>query len=309
MNFVNKIINISLFNNIFSNIDLFLWKIIDTKQIKGYTFGMKDSNAQLKIALQNFGFGEKESLVYLALLELGHGTVTEISRKAGINRTTGYDILSSLANKGLASISGKEPKSEFAAEPPQAITNYLKKVAERTVEQIKKSEELIPELNLLHAKQNRPRIKFYEGVEGLKQVYEDTLNSTETIRAYANAGEVHKGIPNYFPEYFKRRARKNISIRAIFPQTEAGIERASFDTEEKREVAFVPADRYNFSPEINIYDNKVMIASWQEKLGVIIESAEIADAMKKIYELAWAEAKRLDASMKLAKAKPEESVI
>jgi hypothetical protein len=38
-----------------------------------------------------------------------------------------------------------------------------------------------------------------------------------------------------------------------------------------------------------------MIASWREKLGIIIQSAEIADAMKKTYELAWAEAKRLDA--------------
>jgi len=41
-----------------------------------------------------------------------------------------------------------------------------------------------------------------------------------------------------------------------------------------------------------------MIASWREKLGVIIESAEIADAMKKIFELAWAEAKRLDKEVK-----------
>jgi hypothetical protein len=57
-----------------------------------------------------------------------------------------------------------------------------------------------------------------------------------------------------------------------------------------RESALVPADTYYFSPEINIYDNKVMIASWREKLGIIIESTEIADAMKKIYELAWAEA-------------------
>ena len=43
----------------------------------------------------------------------------------------------------------------------------------------------------------------------------------------------------------------------------------------------MPPDRFYFSPEINIYDNKVMIAPWREKLGVIIESAEIADAMKK----------------------------
>ena len=50
--------------------------------------------------------------------------------------------------------------------------------------------------------------------------------------------------------------------------------------------------------EINIYDNKVMIASWREQLGIIIESAEIADVMKKTFELAWAEAKRLSAEMK-----------
>ena len=52
----------------------------------------------------------------------------------------------------------------------------------------------------------------------------------------------------------------------------------------------MPAKDFAFSPEINIYDNKVMIASWKDKLGVTIESKEIADAMKKIFELAWAEA-------------------
>ncbi|KKW10725.1 MAG: Transcriptional regulator, TrmB [Parcubacteria group bacterium GW2011_GWA2_49_9] len=78
----------------------------------------------------------------------------------------------------------------------------------------------------------------------------------------------------------------------------AGMARAAFDEEERREVAFVPSDKYYFSPEINIYDNKVMIASWKEKLGVSIESAEIADAMKKIFELAWAEAKRLDKTLR-----------
>lgn len=255
---------------------------------------MKDTNEQLKLNLQSFGFSEKETIVYIALLELGKGTVRQISSKAGINRTTSYDILGSLANKELVTVSGKEPKSEYAVEPPEAITAYLKKVAEETAEHIKKSEAIIPELELLHAKQNRPRIRFYEGKEGLKHVYEDTLTSSEPIRAYATVDDIHKALPNYFPEYYKRRAGKNISIRAIAPKTEMGLERKTLDAEEKREIAFVPADKYYFSPEINIYDDKVMIASWREKLGVIIESHEIADAMKKIYELAWSEAKRLD---------------
>ena len=91
---------------------------------------MRDANEQLKLNLQSFGFSEKETIVYVALLELGKGTVRQISSKAGINRTTSYDILGSLSNKGLVSVSGKEPKSEYAVEPPEAITTYLKKVAE-----------------------------------------------------------------------------------------------------------------------------------------------------------------------------------
>ena len=65
-----------------------------------------------------------------------------------------------------------------------------------------------------------------------------------------------------------------------------------------RTSVLVPLKKYGFHPEINIYDNKVMIASWREKLGITIESSEIADVMKKVFELAWAEAKRLDEQTK-----------
>lgn len=255
---------------------------------------MKNTHAPLKLNLQSFGFSEKEADVYIALLELGKGTVTKISQKAGINRTTGYDILGSLVSKKLASVSGKEPKQEYAAEPPTAITRYLKRQQAQTAEDIKKSETLVPELTLLHTVKNRPKIRFYEGTDGLEHVYEDTLTSSEPIRAYATIDDMHKALPTYFPEYYKRRAQKNIAIRAIVPETPMARERQAHDPEEKREIAFVPADKYYFSPEINIYDNKVMIASWREKLGIIIESDEIADAMKKIYELAWSRAKALD---------------
>jgi sugar-specific transcriptional regulator TrmB len=255
---------------------------------------MENKYTQLKLDLQSFGFSEKESNVYVALLELGKGTVTKISQKAGINRTTGYDILGSLVNKKLANVSGKEPKQEYIAEPPTAIAEYLKRQISQTEECIKKAKEIEPELTSLYAIKNRPRIRFYEGTDGLEHVYEDTLTSSEPIRAYATVDDMHNALPKYFPDYYKRRAEKNISIRAIVPETPVGRERTTHDIEEKREIAFVPADKYYFSPEINIYDNKVMIASWREKLGIIIESEEIADAMKKIYELAWSEAKRLD---------------
>ncbi len=244
----------------------------------------------------NMGFSDREASVYLALLGLGKGTVSEIARRAAINRTTGYDILDSLVGKGLATISGKEPKQEYAAESPEKIRRFLESQRDKAQEALAGAEEIIPELRSLYSVRSRPQIRFYEGKEGMKDVYEDTLSAGEAIRAYANVDDMHKALPDYFPRYYKRRSEKGIKVRAIVPANAAGIERAGHDTEESRETALVPADQYYFSPEINIYDNKVVIASWREKLGIIIESAEIADAMKKIYELAWTGAKNLDGS-------------
>ncbi|OGI67587.1 hypothetical protein A2732_00015 [Candidatus Nomurabacteria bacterium RIFCSPHIGHO2_01_FULL_40_10] len=255
---------------------------------------MQNENLSFKKSLEYIGFSEKEVLVYLALLELGRGTVTQISRKAGINRPTGYHILASLEAKELVKVSGKEPKQEYIAESPDQIEKMLLKKIEQDQAYIKEARKIIPELKSMHNVADRPKVSFYEGTDGLKKVYEDTLTSREPIRAYASVENMHIGLPGYFPEYYKKRAGKGIAIRAIIPNTETGRERKSFDNKEMRETALVPKEAFDFSPEINIYDNKVMIASWKEKLGIIIESREIADAMKKAFELAWLEAKRLD---------------
>lgn len=271
---------------------MFTW--IDKFLCFVYTIKMQNENLKLVKTLEFIGFSEKEVLVYLALLQLGKGTVTEISRKAGINRPTGYHVLASLAVKELVRVSGKEPKQEYVAESPDQIEKLLARKIKSDEEYIREARKIIPELKSMHNVTDRPKVLFYEGREGLEKVYEDTLTSHEEIRAYATYDDMQNTLPGYFPEYFYRRAKKGIPIRAIFPYTQAGIDLSGYNEVQKRETAMVPADKYYFSPEINIYDNKVMIASWKERLGIIIESHEIADAMKKVFELAWAEAKRLD---------------
>lgn len=271
--------------------------------IRWFVTNMENNILLLKNSLLSLDFAEKETNVYLMLLELGKGTVSEIASRAEINRTTGYDILSRLVNYGLVSVSGKEPKQEYVAESPDKVVDFLENKKKATEKQIVEAKKFLPQLKSIHNVSGRPKIRFYEGKEGLKQVYEDTLTSHEAIRAYATVDDMHAGLPDYFPKYYKRRAQKGIHIRAIIPKTSVGLERAKQDRAEARETALIPPDKYYFTPEINIYDNKVMIASWREKLGIIIESAEIADAMKKIYELSWVEAKRLDQEGKKKKTR------
>ena len=129
----------------------------------------------------------------------------------------------------------------------------------------------------------------------MRQAYEDTLTSSEPILAYANVEDMHNGLPDFFPEYYQRRGvEKKILIKAIMPNNPTSIDRAKKDKQENRESVLISQDKYDFSPEINVYDDKVLIASWREKMAIIIKSKEIADLHKKMYQLCWDRAKQIE---------------
>ena len=158
--------------------------------------------------------------------------------------------------------------------------------------QMRLLEEYGEELSARHWAVSRPRITFYEGLAGLEKVYEDTLTSKEGLRSWASYDPLMEFKPDYFNTYFKRRAKKHIAMKSIHPDTPDAREGQARDAQELRQSALVPADRFNWAPEIQVYENKINITSWKEKLGIIIESQEIADAMKVIFDLSYEAAEK-----------------
>ncbi len=248
--------------------------------------------------LKKIGFSEKEAMVYTHLIRLGSQPVSLISDRAQINRTTTYDIIESLTKKGLVSSVKKDGITHYKALDPKELLNYLEREKVEHVKKLEKQqkeiEELMPALvSLENPESTKPKVYFFEGEKGMRQAYEDTLSSSETILAYANIEEMHSGLPNFFPEYYKRRAiEKNIHIKCIAPDNKPAVERHKYDKKEKREMVLIPKNKYEFSPEINIYDDKVLIASWREKMAIIIQSKEIAEFHKMMYDLCWKQGKK-----------------
>lgn len=252
--------------------------------------------------LQKIGFSDKEAKVYIALIRLGAQPVSIISERTEINRTTTYDIIESLTKKGLVSSIKKGSITYFKALDPKELLNYLEREKAENIKKIEKQQReiklLLPALiSLENPESTKPKVTFYEGEKGLRQAYEDTLTSKETILAYANVEDMHKGLPNFFPDYYQRRGVENkIHIKCIAPDNKISKERHRHDKKENREMILIPASKYEFSPEINIYEDKVLYASWREKMAIIIKSEEIADFHKKMYQLCWQAAKRLKSS-------------
>ena len=243
--------------------------------------------------LQKLGLSHKESQIYLACLELGvDSAVSTIASKANINRTTAYDVLDQLVQKGIVISHAKRGSRYYEALPPVKLTAYLKEQSEKFARLAHEADALLPELETHHRISNRPHVYFYEGEEGLIRVYEETLTSSEEILAYASDQANQHAIPWYFPKYYKRRTEKKIPIRALFPDTPQDRERHLLDSEELRTSRILPKNKLDFTPEINFFDNKIMIADWKEKIGIIIESKEIANVFKQTFELAWEAAEK-----------------
>ena len=75
--------------------------------------------------LQKFGLSEKEAKIYLALLELGTATVSDIAEKAEINRSNTYVLLNSIAERDLVSISERNGYYTLKQLSPSACSRLL----------------------------------------------------------------------------------------------------------------------------------------------------------------------------------------
>lgn len=122
---------------------------------------------------------------------------------------------------------------------------------------------------------------------------EDTLTARSTILGYASVEHQHSFMPGYFPEYYERRMRRGIPVKAILAYTKESFRIKDLDRSHIRVSKIIPL-KFQISPEINIYDDKVAIMSLKEKFGAIIESKDVADAFRKLFELAYERAAEYD---------------
>lgn len=247
---------------------------------------------QYKQALEQLGLSKKEIAVYTVLLELDSALVTDIAEKAGINRTSCYDVLTSLLKRGLISKIVKKKKIYFNADDPRKLVNYLDREKEQEYNKIEKQKNLIkevlPELSsLFKPRSSKPKVEYYEGEKGMREAYEDTLTADGVYYAYANFETMHEGLPNFFPEYYQRRVDAKILGKGIFPNNKSTLEQLKHNKEELRQSIVLGDKNLSYSPEVIIYNNKILVASWKEKIAIIITSKELAELMKITFKLLW----------------------
>ncbi|MDD4319256.1 MAG: helix-turn-helix domain-containing protein [Candidatus Peribacteraceae bacterium] len=238
----------------------------------------------LLLILRSVGFDEKESALYLAGLQMQSAPASEYARVTGLNRVTAYNTLEGLVRRGMFTMVKKARAKWYAPVSPESVALEARKSADAL-------HRALPELKSLRGAQERkPNVRFFEGWEGVRRVYDDTLTAKGELLNFANSAAVRRFWPAYDVEYVAERVRRGIRLRGIAPDDEAGRRVHGEDRDKLREIRLVSAKDFDFGNEINIYGHKVAICSFgseQDVFGVIIESREVAETQRQIFEMAW----------------------
>lgn len=237
----------------------------------------------IKSKLSDIGLSENEIDVYLASLELGESKVSEIAKKAGVKRPTTYLVIETLKEKGLISALKKKKKTFFYAEDPR-------KLKERADEKKRLIDDAIPELlAIANFIDKKPKIAFYEGVEGIKDVYRDTLNyPSQPMLAWVSEEAFNVLDEDFIKYYIPERAGKKIWVKVLAPDTPETRKYKEDDIKHFKETRLINNDNFLIKVEINLYGkNKIGIMSFKEKIGLIIESEKIFITLKSIFETIW----------------------
>ncbi len=235
--------------------------------------------------LTELGLHETEAKFYLAALELGQASVSDVAKKAGISRTNAYDVFSRLLDHGLVLQIGSSNRMQIAAESPEQLVELFE-------QRRRKLDSVLPQLKSLHNRfLGKPRVCFYQGIEGIRHVMNDTLTVPDkTLLGILSMRDLYE-VPGrqWMDDLINRRIEAGIFLRVIrSPSKDIPNHHWPDSEEDLRDVRFAPQNLV-FAMTSYIYGNKVaMISSRRENFAMTIESEEFALTQKHLFEAFWA---------------------
>lgn len=249
--------------------------------------------------LQNLGLKKKECNVFLCSLKLGQQPASVIARMLKLNRVTAYVILNRLVQKGLIRSYTKKGVQFFSALSPQELIDYADRKSEEWKNTSNKISHLLPELlHIAPMSANLPKMRFYEGTEGIKEVYTDTLKNTSEILGFLTVEHISQELKRYFVDYYTpKRKKKGIPCRLILVDCEKSRRYHKLDKQNLRKTYLLPKNCLPFEVEISIYGkDRVALISFTETdlSAVIIQSLAIHNTLKSLYLFCETMAKKID---------------
>jgi sugar-specific transcriptional regulator TrmB len=231
--------------------------------------------------LQDLGFSEKETKVYLSLNQYGPMPASTIARLTEIKRTSVYDILNALLQKNVITSYRQGIYTYFAIDDINKLYLYEK-------EKLNTAKLLIENLKDRNKYQQNIQVNYYRGKEGYVEVYDEMIRSNpQEILCWTDINFLNVFTPQQDVVGIADRVRRKISMRILMKDSPRAREYRKNDSQLLREIRLLPAT-FRFETTLFIYQGHVIFFDYHEPATAIrIQHDGIYLMMKEFFEITW----------------------
>ncbi|MFH1500783.1 MAG: helix-turn-helix domain-containing protein [archaeon] len=242
--------------------------------------------------LEKIGLKEKEAKVYIALLKKGSSLANQLAKETNILRSSIYDYLDVLLDKGFITYTIKSGKKYFQSVEPEKI---LDQFHEQRTQQESALKAIIPHLNKLKGTEKKKiNVEVFEGKEGLKSAFSAVLRTNpEELLAHGSSGVSYKILPFFMEHWHKQREKQKIKVKAIYNDVPQARERVMHGPRIKTgEIRFLPKTGASLT-SIMIYKDYVLYSIWdpENPVAIQIQGESINKIHREEFEILWKQAK------------------
>ena len=225
--------------------------------------------------LEKLGFSPNEIKVYVVLNDHGSMKAGRISKLAQIDRSSAYNALKLLLEKGMASYVLIGEVKWFQATGPKRLLEYLK-------EQEEDVKSVIEELDERHRRSKiEGQVRMFKGIKGIKAIFMDIIRTGKDNYVFGSEGQFSERMPEFALQFMRMKKEKKFKTHLICRKDRPEMDVSSGNHKYLPNISKSPA-------VTNIYGDKIAIIIWtDEPEGVIIENASAAKAYKSYFDFMW----------------------
>jgi sugar-specific transcriptional regulator TrmB len=244
--------------------------------------------------LEKLGLNKNEAQIYELLIQTGPQSMKPILFHTKLKRGNAYYHLDNLTAKGLVEkqdLPGQTTK--FIAKNPEQLHLLVSKQKAAVFSAEEELNKNLPQLRSLYQLAAiRPTVKYFEGLDGAKQIVEDTLISQTEVYSYTDLEIVNKYYSEFNQGYVEQRLQKNLKKRMIVADSLYNREHAKTLITPNAKIRILSAPT-SFAAIMYIYDNKVSYITLHpnKMVSTIIEHEALYRMHKTLFESHWQTAK------------------
>ena len=245
----------------------------------------------LSAQLQKLDLSENEATILGKLIEHSPASATYLARSCEMSRSSVYALLAALISKGFVATTYKNDVKQFTVSDYSTFENYIAHEKESIVEKENAISSLKDAFEILNNQRiHVPSILFFEGIVGLKKIYQNMLREAgdgDTFYVMRDETLLRPEWKFVFEEQWQNsKRRKKISTLLLLNDTATERKRKNeYKKFFKVTTAFLPKNYPLKEFSIMVIGDMVGIISMKndQLIGIQITSQHIADNYRQLF--------------------------